>query len=187
MTGNYAKDIDIFINLLGPELSEPQGMFTEGWWVWPIGRYVERYGLKDWNLTVAFIYELTKRFTGEFAIRPLLNDNPKKTLEVMVTWSTDVNVHVRRLSSEGMRISLPWAKKSFAVLEEMELFRTILMNLKDDTEKFVMKSVGNNLNDLMKIKPELADEIIEEWQRGTVSKSTEWIIKHGSRSRKPHD
>lgn len=187
LTNRYELDIEIFFRILGPELSEPQGMFSEGWWLWPIGRYVERHGLKNWDLTVAFIYELTKRYTGEFAIRPLLNENPKKTLEILLVWSSDSNVHVRRLASEGMRISLPWAKKSFAVLEEPELFKQVLENLKDDQEKFVMKSVGNNLNDLMKEKPDMADEIIEEWLAGPVSKSTAWIINHGSRSRKNTD
>ena len=187
MTKNYDKDIEIFTKLLGPELTEPEGMFTEGWWLWPVGRYVERHGLESWDLTVEFIYELTKRYTGEFAIRPLLNSNPKKTLETMVKWSTDSNVHVRRLASEGMRISLPWAKKSLAALEEFELFKQVLHNLKDDQEKFVMKSVGNNLNDLMKTRPELADEIIEEWLKESVSKTTTWIIKHGSRSRSKNE
>jgi 3-methyladenine DNA glycosylase AlkC len=184
MTGNYNNDVEIFTKILGPELSEAEGMFTQGWWLWPVGRYIERHGLKDWDLTTAFIYELTKRFTGEFAIRPLLNANPKKTLELLLIWSKDKNLHVRRLASEGMRIKLPWAKKSLAVLEEVELFKAVLTNLKADKEKFVMKSVGNNLNDLMKENPQIADEIIEKWKKEDLSKSTQWIIKHGSRSRK---
>lgn len=183
MTKSYDKDLEIFMQLLGPELLQPQGMFSEGWWLWPVGRYVERHGLENWDLTVEFIYELTKRYTGEFAIRPLLNDNPKRTLEILVDWSKDSNVHVRRLASEGMRINLPWAKKSFAALEEPELFKQVLNNLKSDNEKFVMKSVGNNLNDLMKTRPEMADAIIEQWRTEPVNKTTAWIIKHGSRSK----
>jgi len=182
MTGSYENDIKIFIQILGEELSEPKGMFTEGWWLWPVGRYVERKGLHNRILSIEFIYELTKRFTGEFAIRPLLIDNPKETLEVLLRWSLDENVHVRRLASEGMRINLPWAKKSVAVLECFELYKEILSNLKADTEKFIMKSVGNNLNDLMKERPELAKIIIDEWQEQKISKNTEWIIKHGKRS-----
>ena len=184
LTGNYEKDIAIFTAILGPELTEPEGMFTEGWWLWPVGRYVERHGLKNRELSLEFIYELTKRYTGEFAVRPLLNDKPKETLEVMVRWSKDSNVHVRRLASEGMRISLPWAKKSLAALDEPELFRRVLNNLRDDPEKFVMKSVGNNMNDLMKVRPELAEAIIEEWRKEPMSKERAWIIKHGERSLK---
>ncbi len=182
MTGSYEEDINIFSGILGPELPEPKGMFTDGWWLWPVGRYVERHGLENQRLSLDFIYKLTKRYTGEFAVRPLLNDNPRATLEEMLLWSTDANVHVRRLSSEGMRISLPWAKKTFAAVEQFDLFSQILDNLKSDKEKFVQKSVGNNLNDLMKERPDLAHEIIDRWMSDNPGKETVWIIRHGSRS-----
>ncbi|MCH4890934.1 DNA alkylation repair protein [Acidaminobacter sp. JC074] len=182
LSSSYEENVKLFTKLLGPELLEPEGMFSEGWWLWPVGRYVERHGLRNWDITLEFIYELTKRYTGEFAVRPLLNDNPKKLLTVFLDWSKDDNVHVRRLASEGMRIRLPWAKKSLAALEEIKLFKQVLTNLKDDHEKFVMKSIGNNLNDLMKENPELAHEIIEEWKKDGLTKSSTWIIKHGSRS-----
>lgn len=54
-------------------------------------------------------------------------------------------------------------------------------------EKFVQKSVGNNLNDLMKINPGAAREIINEWQHDNPGKETLWIIKHGTRSLKKKD
>ena len=73
MTGDYSKNIQAFFNMLGPELTQPEGMFNFGWWLWPIGRYVERYGNENWSLSLSFLKELTKRFTGEFAIRPLLD------------------------------------------------------------------------------------------------------------------
>ena len=71
----------------------------------------------------------------------------------MVKWSKDKNVHVRRLASEGVRISLPWSKKLYVVLSEFEDYKIILTNLKNDKSKFVQKSVGNNLNDLYKKFP----------------------------------
>ena len=100
----------------------------------------------------------------------------------MLKWSKDKNVHVRRLASEGLRIRLPWAKKSFSALEELELYKKILSNLKNDKEKFVQKSVGNNLNDLMKDFPEIANGIIGEWEIDNPGKETLWIINHGKRS-----
>jgi 3-methyladenine DNA glycosylase AlkC len=63
------------------------------------------------KISLNFIKELTKRFTGEYAIRPLLATKPKETIKTTVKWSKDENVHVRRLASEGVRISLPWSKK----------------------------------------------------------------------------
>jgi 3-methyladenine DNA glycosylase AlkC len=157
-------------------------MFTYGWWLWPVGRYVERHGVIDFQRSVDFIYELTKRFTGEFAMRPLIEKYPEESIAIVLTWSKDPNVHVRRLASECMRIRLPWAKKSLVALDYFKSYKQILTNLNADTEKFVQKSVGNNLNDLMKEEPAKAKEIISEWQKNSPSKETLWIIKHGLRS-----
>ncbi len=184
LVNNYVENIKIFTDLLGPELTEAKGMFIHGWWLWPIGRYIERHGVKDFDLSMAFIYELTKRFTGEFAIRPLIAQRPKKALQIMLKWSKDDSVHVRRLASEGVRIRLPWAKKSLVALNEFELYKRILAQLKSAPEKFIQKSVGNNLNDLMKEQPEKAREIIDEWQKDSPTKETLWIIKHGLRNQK---
>ncbi len=182
LSEDFSKNISLFKKILGEELQTTEGMFIYGWWLWPVGRYVQRNGLKDYNASMNFIYELTKRFTGEFAIRTLLEVYPQKTIRTMVKWSKDKNVHVRRLASEGVRIKLPWAKKLTVALDELEAFKKILTNLKHDKEKFVQKSVGNNLNDLMKEAPDLANQIIEEWKKDNPSKETLWIIKHGTRS-----
>ena len=182
LPGDYAENIYIFHQILGEELTKTEGMFTEGWWLWPIGRYVEKYGTKDLRVSLDFIKELTKRHTGEFAIRPLLAKYPKETVSEMLAWSTDESVHVRRLAGEGMRIRLPWAKKIYVCIDEFDTYKQILTNLKNDSSKFVQKSVGNNLNDLMKERPEKAQEIIAEWQENNPSKETLWIIRHGLRS-----
>lgn len=172
----------IFNRILGPELDTTAGMFTYGWWLWPVGRYVERHGTQDFQTSMAFIYELTKRFTGEFAIRPLIARYPKPALKMILQWSTDQNVHVRRLASECLRIRLPWAKKSLVAIQEFDLYKSVLGNLKNAPEKFVQKSVGNNLNDLMKEAPAKAREIIADWQDRNPGKATQWIIWHGLRS-----
>jgi 3-methyladenine DNA glycosylase AlkC len=184
LTGNYEQNIRIFENILGAELKQETGMFSEGWWLWPIGRYVEKHGVKNIKISLNFIKELTKRFTVEYAIRPLLTNKPKETIKAMVKWSKDENVHVRRLASEGVRISLPWSKKIYVAIDEFENYKIILTNLKNDKSKFVQKSVGNNLNDLYKEFPEKANEIIKEWNKDNLTKETMWIINHGLRSSK---
>lgn len=118
MTDDYSKNIQAFGDMLGPELEKPEGMFNQGWWLWPVGRYVERNGNSNWPLSLSFLKELTKRFTGEFAIRPLLKEHPKEVMDELIEWTTDKNVHVRRLASEGVRIRLPWSQKLFAALDE---------------------------------------------------------------------
>ena len=184
MERNYSKNIQAFYRLLGPELEGSQGMFQFGWWLWPISRYVERHGNEDFCLSLSFLKELTKRFTGEYAIRPLLKEHPKETMEELIIWTKDKNVHVRRLASEGVRIRLPWSQKLLVPLDEFERYTRILTNLKDDPEKFVQKSVGNNLNDLYKDDPQKAELIIKQWRESGHSKAQDWIIKHGMRNKK---
>lgn len=184
MAGGYSENIKAFFDILGPELKQPEGMFNLGWWLWPVGRYVERCGNEDWRLSLSFVKELTKRFTGEFAVRTLLREHPKEVMDELIKWTLDENVHVRRLASEGVRIRLPWSRKLYAALDEFERYTVILTNLKDAPEKFVQKSVGNNLNDLYKDAPEKADYIISQWEKSGHSKAQDWIIKHGRRNQR---
>lgn len=184
MSPNYGENLHVFEQLLGPELEKSEGMFSFGWWLWPIGRYVERHGNEDWRLSLAFLKELTKRFTGEYAIRPLLKAHPQEVMDELIQWTLDDNVHVRRLACEGVRIRLPWSEKLLVALQEHERYCKILTNLKDDPEKFVQKSVGNNLNDLYKDAPEKVDALIAQWRQTPSTKAQEWIIKHGTRNQK---
>ncbi len=184
MSGDYAANIEAFFNMLGPELEKPEGMFNLGWWLWPVGRYVERHGNEDFRLSLSFLKELTKRFTGEFAVRPLLQAHPGEVMDELIRWTDDKNVHVRRLASEGVRTRLPWSPKLLVALEEFERYTILLTNLKDDPQKFVQKSVGNNLNDLYKDAPEKADFIIAQWESMGRSRAQDWIIKHGRRNQK---
>lgn len=181
---SYTENIKAFFKILGPKLEQSQGMFNIGWWLWPIGRYVERWGNENWRLSLSFLKELTKRFTGEYAIRPLLREHPKEVMDELIKWTADENVHVRRLASEGVRIRLPWSQKLFVALDEFEKYTIILTNLKDDPEKFVQKSVGNNLNDLYKDAPEKADFIVSQWEKLEGSRAQDWIIQHGRRNQK---
>lgn len=184
MADDYSQNIEAFSHILGPELTKPEGMFNLGWWLWPIGRYVERCGNENWELSLSFLKELTKRFTGEYAIRPLLKEHPREVMDELIQWTTDDNVHVRRLASEGVRIRLPWSQKLMVALDEFERYAAILTNLKDDPERFVQKSVGNNLNDLYKEDPEKAGLLISMWLESGQSKAQSWIIKHGRRNQK---
>ncbi len=178
---DYLKNLELFYDLLGPELQTETGMFTEGWWLWPIGRYIECHALEAPEETMAFIKELTKRHTGEFAVRPLMMTHTRSTMETLYKWSKDESVHVRRCASEGLRPLLPWAKKTRAALNEADLYMSILSALKDDPSKFVQKSVGNNINDLYKVDALLAQKIVDVWEAHPQSKPTQWIIKHGKR------
>jgi hypothetical protein len=46
--------------------------------------------------------------------------------------------------------------------------------------KYVQKSVANNINDISKDNPAIVIKLVKEWMG--FSKSRDWIIKHGSRT-----
>jgi len=179
---DYEDTVAVFYKILGEELKGNSGAFSEGWWLWPIGKYVEMYGEEHFEISIDFSKELTKRFTSEYCMRPLIKKYPEASLKILYDWSKDSNERVRRLSSECLRIRLPWAKKLYTALEYFDAYVEILTNLKDDKDKYIQKSVANNLNDLYKENPEKFYDIINKWQDGQISKECEWVIKHGSRN-----
>lgn len=180
---DYKDAIEVFEKILGPELEGSLEMFSEGYWLWPIGKYVELFGAEYFKESTEFSKELTKRFTGEFCMRPILLKFPEETMDLMLKWSIDENHRVRRLSSECLRIRLPWAKKIYVALDYFDVYFNILSNLRNDKDKTIQKSVANNLNDLFKEDEERFNYIIEKWQSDDMSKECEWIIKHGSRTK----
>jgi len=183
LTGSFSYDLEVFLQILGNENKEETGMFNNYYHLWPIGTYIELFGTKDFHLSMNFISELTKRFTGEFAVRNLIKSNPEEALIYFKKWSLSDNFHLRRLASEGIRPKLPWATKLSLFINDYEEVFSILENLKDDEIKFVQKSVANNINDYLKLNEEAAFTLLEEWSKFK-SKNTFWIIKHALRNYK---
>ena len=74
--------LKILSRILVKELRGNSGAFTEGWWMWPVGKYVEIYGDEYFEESINFSKELTKRFTSEYCMRPLIKKYPDKSLKV---------------------------------------------------------------------------------------------------------
>jgi len=182
LPGDYHKKAHILNQILGPENEEETGMFTNYYWIMPIAKYVEKYGLNHFETSMSLIEEITKRNTGEYAIRPFIKAFPQKTIQKMLEWSTNANKHVRRLASEGGRPRLPWATKLDLFIKDPSPLLPILDNLKDDQSKYVQKSVANCLNDILKDNKEIGLEFIGSWNDEPMSKERKWIIKHALRN-----
>lgn len=99
---DYEKSVKILMDILGEENPNETGMFSTYYWIMPIGKFVEKYGLDHYDLSIHAIGEITKRNTGEYAIRPYIRKYPEKTLRVMKRWAKSNNYHLRRLASEGL-------------------------------------------------------------------------------------
>ncbi len=182
LNGTFANKIEILLNILGPENTEETGMFKKYYWIMPIAKFVENYGLDDFKKSMKAIEEITKRNTGEYCIRPFIEKYPDKTVSQMRKWSKNKNKHIRRLSSEGCRPRLPWATQLTMFVDDPTPIFTILENLKDDESKYVQKSVSNCINDILKDNLTKGRLLIDSWILDA-SKSRKWIIKHGIRNK----
>ena len=176
----YTEALAILIKILGPENQEETGMFTNFYWLMPVGRFVEKYGLDDFSASMKAIEEITKRNTGEYAIRPFARKYPARTLKVCTNWANSKNFHLRRLASEGSRPKLPWAPKLDVWNDNPKPIFEILELLKEDEVKFVKRSVANHIRDWLKVNPKEAKKLIAAWSKSK-NEHTKWILEHAQR------
>lgn len=86
LSGNYSKQLKHLLKILGPENEEETGMFTNFYWLMPIAKFVEKYGIDHIEESFQAIEEITKRNTGEYTIRPFIERYPKETMKKMKEW-----------------------------------------------------------------------------------------------------
>lgn len=180
LPSDYARAIQILTKIMGPENPGETGMFTYYYWLMPVGKFIEKYGLENFEISMKAIEEHTKRNTGEYAIRPFVRKYPDQVLQQMKNWAQSENFHLRRLASEGLRPKLPWASKLDLFIENPNPVFEILQLLKEDPIKFVKKSVANHLTDYIKVNPQAAFSLLDSWN-DTNNIHTQWIIKHATR------
>ena len=152
---------------------------TDGWLQWPLGQFIADHGLPHFDASMDAMIELTKRFSSEFAVRPFVQHKPKETFARMLSLTDDPNPHVRRWCSEGVRPRLPWGVTLKALVADPRPIWPIVEALKDDQERYVIRSVGNNLNDIAKDHPSL---VIKRCRRWSKKKSRAWLISHALRT-----
>lgn len=146
-----------------------------GFQVWPLTQFVAEFGLKDFDRSLKALKEMTKVFTAEFAVRPFFLKDQERMLETFLDWSLDPNEHVRRLVSEGSRPLLPWGLKLPSFLEDPSLTWPLIEALKNDSSKYVQKSVANHMNDLSKKNGEWLVKQLKNWPNP-------WVTRHALRT-----
>ncbi|MFM7558339.1 MAG: DNA alkylation repair protein [Alphaproteobacteria bacterium] len=184
LPSNYKDAVNILIKALpienNPDLDDKDfGDFIYA----SYGEFVAKYGCDRANLELSLnaLYEITKRFSAEDAIRYFINSFPQETLAQLQKWSCNKNYHVRRLSCEGTRPKLPWCQK---IQIPVNLPFAILDNLYMDSKRYVTRSVANHLNDISKIDSNLVINKLREWQNSQKQNDKEmnYIINHALRS-----
>jgi 3-methyladenine DNA glycosylase AlkC len=176
----FAAAAEVLHASLGPE-AEPDLPGIQVLRYLPHVTFVSQYGLDDFEAAMRLQYELTKRFTAEFSIRAFIERYPEATYARLCEWARDDSVHVRRLVSEGTRPRLPWAPRLPAYQREPAPVLALLELLKDDPERYVQRSIANNLNDIGKDHPERVVELCARWLVDATP-ARQWIVRHALRS-----
>ncbi len=151
-----------------------------GWGMLPLCSVVGQHGLEDFDVSLATLKEMTKRFSSEFDVRHFLLADQDRTLAIMAGWLQDPNRHVRRLVSEGTRPRLPWAMKLPQLIANPSPVLPLLEALRDDEEEYVRRSVANHLNDISKDHPDLIAQLAREWMQPENRQRTK-LLRHACR------
>jgi 3-methyladenine DNA glycosylase AlkC len=175
------RAIEILLASQGPEIPECELTGFDRFVVMSQNDFVAKYGLDHFDLSMGALYEMTKRFTAEGAIRAFIQRYPRQSLARLSDWVDDENCHVRRLVSEGTRPRLPLAPRLPQFIDDPRPVLALLDRLKTDPELMVRRSVANNLNDIAKDNPALVVQTLEAWQK-IDDQGTAWIIRHAART-----
>jgi len=184
----YEAAVEVLLASLTPPLSKTEDNGLEVFFYLPHVSFVAEYGLNSENnngidpfeVSMKAQYELTKRFSAEFSIRPFLIQAQERTLTQLLEWTSDPDPHVRRLCSEGTRPRLPWVKRIPSFILNPSPVLPIIEILKDDRSLYVRRSVANHLGDIAKDHPDLVFEICERWLVDS-SNDMKWLIRHALR------
>ncbi|AKJ26949.1 hypothetical protein [Caldimonas brevitalea] len=149
-------------------------------------QYVAEAGLEHPELSLDALAQMTRHFTGEFAIRAFLDRWPTLTLERLRRWCDDADPRVRRLVSEGTRPLLPWARRVALLSADPGLALPLLDRLVDDADEVVRRSVANHLNDVSRLRPDLALQAAQRWRTAaprdierTLRRALRTLVKQG--------
>ncbi len=184
----FEDAIEILLASLPPANIATEGLGMAVFFYLPHVSFVAQYGLDPTNnqgrdpfeLSMRAQYELTQRFSAEFSMRPFLIQQPERTLARLLDWTTDSSAHVRRLCSEGARPRLPWAVRIPQFIQDPTPLWPILNALKNDSSRYVQRSVANHLGDIAKDHPELVFALCDIWL-ADASSDVKWIIRHALR------
>jgi 3-methyladenine DNA glycosylase AlkC len=146
----------------------------------PFTRFVSKYGLAHFERSMCALYELTRRFTSEFDVRPFLVRHEDLTLDRFLQWREDKDPHVRRLVSEGTRTRLPWCSHLRNFQKDPSRVVSLIAPMREDASRYVRLSVANNLADLLKDDFDRGLRVAAAWAADSEHYG-KWVVKHAIR------
>jgi 3-methyladenine DNA glycosylase AlkC len=171
LPGSYRQQLAV-IGRAAPPFGGFEGMFFPD--------FVEQFGRDDWDASMAALERLTRYSSSEFAVRPFIAAEPRRTLAQMLAWAGHEDEHVRRLASEGSRPRLPWGMRLPMLIADPSPLLPILQKLRADPSPMVRRSVANNLNDIARDHPAFVLDLARRWHGE--SAATDALLKHACRT-----
>ncbi len=143
LPADFTSAAIILEGALGRELDGETGMFTDGYWLIPVARFVEEFGTGDWEASMRLCEAVTKRHTAEYAVRPFLDAETERTLVRMSEWSASPNPHVRALPAKVRGRAYLGRNGSSASLRTQWIVRRGLRSLakKGDSAALALRAV----------------------------------------------
>jgi 3-methyladenine DNA glycosylase AlkC len=188
MPADFDELAPLLVMSFGPPLGATGGNGLAPFFYFPHSHLIATSGVSRFESGMTANYEITKRFTAEFSVRPFLVEHRSKCLKLLTRWAKDENPHVRRLVSEGTRPRLPWAIRLPEFQADPQLSLPLLELLKDDPELYVRRSVANHLGDIAKDHLETVLEVCDVWLEEATnsdddarSENRRWVIRHAVR------
>jgi 3-methyladenine DNA glycosylase AlkC len=182
----YDEAMEILLRSLPPVTWKEKSTGLGGFFFLPYSAFVAEFGLESnggkdpFETSMRAQYEITRRFTAEFSMRPFLIRWPERTLARLMKWTADPDENVRRLCSEGSRPRLPWGMRIPSLIKDPSPTLPILDALKDDPSVYVQRSVANHLGDIAKDHPKLVFDLCGRWVKDA-DKARRWLIRHAVR------
>jgi 3-methyladenine DNA glycosylase AlkC len=188
LPAKFSQATEVLINTLTPPNVHTERLGLSVFFYLPHTRFIAQYGRDHahnagedpFDIAMRAQYELTRRFTAEFSIRPFLIHDFDRTLSQLTQWLDDPDPHVRRLCSEGTRSRLPWGARIPQLIKDPTPTLAILDALKSDPSLYVRRSVANHLGDIAKDHPEIAFDLCDRWL-SRADKELKWVIRHAVR------
>lgn len=188
LPAKFSEATAILLDTLTPPNLHTDRLGLSVFFYLPHTRFVAEYGRDPahndgedpFEIAMQAQYELTRRFTAEYSIRPFLIHDFERTLHQLTLWLEDPDPHVRRLCSEGCRPRLPWGTRISRLIADPSPALPILEALKNDPSLYVRRSVANHLGDIAKDHPDLAFSLCERWLTNA-DKELKWVIRHAVR------
>ena len=151
---------------------------------WPAAsifpEYIAIRGLDDLDISEKVMHIVTRYASCEFAVRPFIEKYGHEMIDRMIVWTDSECEHVRRLASEGTRISVPCGIKLRFVEDNPDAVLPLLNKLMDDPSEYVRRSVANNLNEMSKSAKMLMLDFCGKWLGKSIE--TDKLIKHAVRT-----